>query len=436
MITNIPAEDIVGLSIFAFCLVMSAFFSASETCITSLGALKTKHLIESKDRTAQILKFWLLHPSRVLTTILIFNTLVNVLASAVMTEIVSRHFNNAVGISTGVVTFMVLIFGEIIPKSFARANAESMAPVAMRLVRLVYFIFFPLVYVLSEFANLVIKLMGSNHKFTPTLTEDELEFMINEGTSSGVLEDFKKDMLSGVFEFDETRVSETMTPRTDVIAIPKLATVGQAVETSMESGHSRIPVYDERIDNVVGVIFAKDLMRHLATAQDTEAKISSLMREPLFTPESKLIMEIFKDLKRTKNHLAIVIDEYGGMAGIVTMEDILEEIVGDIQDEHDAEEAQIVQVSENVFDVAGTFNIEEFKEHFHLEDEVSEQDHEDVDTVAGWMIQMLGEMPKIGQSLNVGPLQIEVTEVGRHRIERVRVVQSTVTEVDSEDKQD
>jgi CBS domain containing-hemolysin-like protein len=421
---QIPQEDIVSISIFLACLVGSALFSAAETAVTSLGVLKTKHLIDSRENDAGVLKFWLRYPGRVLTTVLIFNTLVNALASAVITQMASRHIDNAVGIATGIVTFLVLIFGEVIPKSFARANSEPLAPLAIRIVRLFYFIFYPAVVALSEFANWIIRLLGSKEKFTPTLTEEELEFIINEGTSSGVMEDLKKDMLSGVFEFDETKVSEIMTPRLDVVAIQKNATVQEALRAVTESGHSRLPVYDDRIDNVIGVLFAKDLLRHVTTKGNVEIKLTTLMREPFFTPESKPIMDVFKDLKRTKNHLSIVIDEYGGMAGIVTMEDILEEIVGDIQDEFDAEEAAIVKVGEGVFDVAGTFNIEEFIEYFKLKEFLTEDELKDVDTVAGWMIQKLGEMPKVGQSLAVGPLSFEVTEVVRHRIAKVRVVQS------------
>jgi putative hemolysin len=431
---NIASEDIFSLTVFCACLVASAMFSASETAITSLGVLKTKHLIESRESDAGVLKFWLRHPSRVLTTILIFNTLVNALASAVITDLASRHFDHAIGVATGAVTFFVLIFGEVLPKSFARANSEPMAPLAMRLIRAFYFMFYPAVVALSEFANWVIRLLGSKEKFTPNLTEEELEFIINEGTSSGVMEDLKKDMLSGVFEFDETKVSEIMTPRPDVVAISKNANFNEALRMITESGHSRLPVFDERIDNVIGVLFAKDLLRHLTTKGNVDCKLTTLLREPFFTPESKPIMDVFKDLKRTKNHMSVVIDEYGGMAGIVTMEDILEEIVGEIQDEFDAEEAQIVKLSDGVFDVAGTYNVEEFREYFKLEAQMSDEDHADVDTIAGWMIQKLGEMPKVGQSVAVGPLNIEVTEVDRHRISKVRVVLNAepVTEVASE----
>jgi len=421
MFEFIRQEDAAELTFFVGCLALSALFSASETAITSLGVLKTKHIIEQQGRAANAMKFWLRHPSRVLTTILIFNTLVNTAASAVVTNLVSKHFDHAIGIATGAATFFILIFGEVVPKSFARANSEALAPVSMSFIRTIYVLMYPAVVSLSGFANLVIRLLGSNEKFTPTLTEEELEFMINEGTSSGVIEDLKKDMLSGVFEFDETKVAEIMTPRTDVMAVQKNTSFSDAVKIAIESGHSRMPVYDERIDNIIGILFAKDLFRHLATKNNQELKITSLMREPFFTPESKAIMDVFKDLKRTKNHLSIVIDEYGGMAGIVTMEDILEEIVGDIQDEFDAEEAQITKVTENVFDVAGAVSVDDFKEFFKIEDTVEEDDHEDVETVAGWMIQKIGELPRIGQSVEIGPLDIEVTEVARHRIQKIRV---------------
>lgn len=419
---TIPIADLYGGLIIFVCLIFSAFFSSSETAITSLGVLKTKQLIDNGGAAVKQLQFWLDHPNRVLTTILLFNNVVNILASAVATEMATRHFeSNAIGVATGAVTFLVLVFGEIIPKAFARANYESLSIIALKILYIFYFVSYPFVWMFSEFASFILRIMGSSDNLRPSITEEELEFMINESKDSGALQGLKKNMISGVIDFDETKVSEIMTPRTNMEALEKNAELDEAVKLIVQSGHSRIPIYEEKLDNVVGILFAKDCLRALNSfGQDGKTKLMNLMREPYFVPESKFIMDVFKDLKRNKNHMAIIIDEYGGTAGLVTLEDILEEIVGEIQDEFDVEEAEILEIEPGVYDIAGLTNIDDFIEYFGIEE--SEEDQvEDVDTVAGWMIYKLGEMPEVGQSLNVGPLSIEVSEVGRHRIERLRV---------------
>ncbi|MFW7378861.1 MAG: hemolysin family protein [Oligoflexus sp.] len=420
------SDDLSSFIIIGFCLIISAFFSASETAITSLGALKARHLIDQRGRAVKQLRLWLQHPSRVLTTILIFNNLVNILASALAAQLASKYFENqAISIATGTITFLVLIFGEIIPKSFARANSEKLSIFCMLIISVIYRLFFPIVWAFSELANHVIRWLGSDQSLQPAITEEELEFLIEVGEKAGVLEDMKRTMISGVFEFDETKVREVMTPRTDIVAVEKNDSIEDAVKLILQTGHTRLPVYEERVDNIIGLVFAKDLLRHLADPnrlQNGPENLSQVMREPMFVPESKPLMEFFKELKRTKNHMAIIIDEYGGTAGIVTMEDILEEIVGDIQDEYDVEEASILKIDDGVYDVAGSVNISEFVEYFDLDDSFEKEVEGEVDTIAGWMTQLLGHLPEVGQTLTHGPLTIEVTDVERHRIDRLRVI--------------
>lgn len=429
MIEQIPTETITGLAIIFVCVILSSFFSSSETAITSLGVLKTKQMIENAGNSVRHLKFWLDHPNRVLTLILIFNNVVNILASAVATDLAAKHFDsNAIGIATGSITLLVLIFGEIIPKAFARANYEKLSVFALRILYVLYLFMSPIVRLFAGFASVILKALGSNDNLRHSVTEEELEFMIQESKSSGALKGLKKELITGVIDFDETRVSEIMTPRTDVEALDKNDQIEEAIKLIVQSGHSRIPIYEEKVDNVVGILFAKDCLRLMNSTNGItkESSLHNLMREPFFVPESKSIMDVFKDLKRNKNHMAIVIDEYGGTAGIVTLEDILEEIVGEIQDEFDVEEADILEIESGVYDVAGLTNVDNFKEYFGIE-ESEEDDEDESDTVAGWMISKLGEMPEVGQSLMIGPLSIEVSEVGRHRIERLRVTRISKT---------
>lgn len=409
------------------CLFMSSFFSGSETSITAFGQLKAQHLVEQrKGKNSKHLILWMKHPARILSTILLFNNIFNIAASAQATVIATRYFESqAVGIATGITTFLVLVFGEIVPKSFARAHYERTAETCLRVIYVLYVAFYPLVRVLSGLANFVLKTFGSESQTKPSITEDELEFLINEGEKAGVLEDTKKDMLTGVFDFDETKVREVMTPRTDVIAISQEDTIQDAVNIVIQTGHSRLPVYEDRIDNIVGMIFAKDVLRHIHQTSNPvdNLTVASIMREPLFVPESKQLMDVFKDLKRTKNHMAIVIDEYGGTAGIATMEDILEEIVGEIQDEFDAEEDMFLKIEKGVFDVAGSVSISDFMDYFDLEDQFIQEVEGEVETIGGWMTLLLGDLPEVGQTVTQETLTIEVVEVSRHRIEKIRVTQ-------------
>lgn len=414
----------------------TAFFAAAETAVTSLGVLKARHAMQNKGGTAQSLRLWLQHPSRVLTTILIFSNLAKILASVLAADLAIRYIGDqALALAVSCVTFLILVIGEIIPKSFARANSEIVAQFTMIGVNVLYRVFYPVVWFFSEFAAAVIRKLGSEQSLQPTITEEELEFLIEVGEKSGVIEDLKKDMITGVFEFDETKVREIQTPRTDIVAVEKGDTIEHAVRLIIQSGHSRLPVYDEQIDNIMGIVFAKDLLRHLADPKRSKLSsplsLTQIMREPQFVPESKPLMEVFKELKQSKNHMAIIIDEYGGTAGLVTMEDILEEIVGDIQDEFDAEEAKILKIDEDVYDVAGFVNISEFVEFFELDESFAKEVEGEVDTIAGWMTQLLGHLPEVGQTVTHGPLTLEVTEIDRHRIERLRITRHRPSELAS-----
>lgn len=434
MLIDFLIAEIHSVYLIIFCLSLSAFFSAAEMAITSLGLMKVKHLLDKKDKRAMALTLWVKHPGRVITTILLFNNIVNILASSLTTRLAYKYFESgAVGIATAVTTFLVLVFGEIIPKSFAKAHAEALAPLAMRVVALVYFASYPLVRGLSDFAESVIRFLSKGSKKTPLITEEEIEFIVSEGEKAGVLMDLKKDIIERAFDFDETLVREIMTPRTNLIACHLEASLPEILEEVLRSGHSRIPVYRDNIDHIVGLVLAKDLLKYTPptqpagtahTAAATPLKAKDLMREVHFAPESITIMEVFKDLKRTKNHMAVIIDEYGGTAGVVTMEDILEEIVGEIQDEYDAEEAQILKIDDQSFKVAGSMNIDEFFDFFEMDlQQLQESEKgEDVDTLAGWVTQLIGQMPKQGQKVQVGHLKLEVLEVSKRRIHALKVL--------------
>ena len=423
METAAGAGDITSLLLILGCLVFSAFFSSSETALTSLGALKIKHLIEQSKRY-NTLKYWIDEPGKVLTTILVFNNAVNIFASALTTELATRWFaSSAVGIATGITTFMVLIFGEIIPKSFAKVHAERIAVVVMRVIKVFCFGTWPLIWALSKFTDGVLRSLGSEEqKAKPPITEDELEFLVNVGEEHGVIENTKKQMISGVFDFDDKAVREIMTPRPDVVAIDVNESFTAVVDKTITTGISRLPVYEDRIDNVIGIVLAKDLLKASAGGRETPTLTRSIMRKPYFVPESNKVIHVFKQFKLNRNQLAVVIDEHGGMAGVVTMEDILEEIVGDIQDEFDTEEEKIKSSSDGTYEVAGAISIDEFTEFFKLPEEViAKQLQVEADTLAGLLTQVIHEMPQVGQTVQIGTVTIEITQVDNNRIQRAQV---------------
>ena len=423
MIYEFFYQENYSILIVFVCLILSSFFSAAETAITSLGTLKVKHLLDSKGKSVKQLSLWVTHPGRVITTILIFNNVVNILASSVTTYVTNKYFDSAaISIATGVTTFLVLVFGEIIPKSFAKSHSEGVAVFSMRIIMVIYFISYPLVLLLSGFADIVIKFFSSGKKKSPLITEEEIEFIVSEGEKAGVIKDLKKDIIEGAFDFDETRVKEIMSPRTNLTAFSVSTSLVEAINEARKTGFSRIPVYKDSLDHIIGILMVKDLLDY-TNDENKNLTVKDIMREAFFAPESKSIMGVFKDLKRSKNHMAIIIDEYGGTAGIVTMEDILEEIVGEIQDEFDAEEAKILEVEDNIFEVSGSLNIDEFIDYFDIEidqidDEIKPQD---ADTMAGWITQLVRQMPKNGQNVEILNFSFEVVDVKNRRIEMLRV---------------
>lgn len=424
--SNHFTSDMFDLVIIFVSLLLVGLLAAAEVAVGSLGTLKAKQLLDAERTFRRPLELWVRHPGRILTTIQLYSAIFTTLAVALTMRISIRHLDHrATLVATAVATLLVLVFGKVIPKSLGKAFHHRIALPSLRIAYLIYLVSYPVVWTFAEFASKLITALGARSDDKPPITEEELEYLVDVGEQVGVLEETKKEMIEGVFEFDETKVREIMTPRPDIRYLRIDETYDDALRLAIESGMSRIPVCDEDgIDHVVGILLVKDLLRF---AQQTEQpgggfSLRTAMREPFFVPESKLIMDVFKDLKATKNHIAVVIDEHGGTAGIVTMEDILEEIVGEIQDEYDVEEAEIIELAPGVYDVAGSYNIDEFLEFFEIEKtQLTEERGEGVDTIAGWTTSLVGDLPEVGKTLRIGPLNIEVAEVERRRIKRLRV---------------
>ncbi len=360
------------------CVLLSGFFSGSETALTSLGELKVRHMLEENPK-AKPLQLWHDHPNKVLNTILIGNNIVNILGSVLATDFSAKVFGNAhIAAVTGVMTLMVLFFGEITPKTFAKHNAVAIAPYVIRILKVPYLFFYPFSYGINKLVKAMIALSGGKlDKDKNRITEDELEFYITESEKEGVIENGKSRMLQNIFDISEIYVKEVMVPRTDMIAIDIADPIESYMDKILASEFSRIPVYEENIDKIIGILYVKDLLRFVNTDNET-VDLRKVLRKPYFIPETKKIDSMLGEFQKSRNHMAVVIDEYGGVDGIVTLEDILEEIVGEIWDEYDTEEHEVTQISNDTFIVDVRMDIDDFCDRFELEKTTEMDEYETV----------------------------------------------------------
>ncbi|HOW51659.1 MAG TPA: hemolysin family protein [bacterium] len=412
--------EIIGVVV---CLIFSAFFSATETALTTLSDTKVHHILEKHPHAAALLKKWMIKPSLILSTILIGNNLVNILASVLGANIAHHYLGSwADAAAVGIMTFIVLIFGEITPKTYAKLNPEKVAVPALFLLRLFDLLFSPLAIILSKFARLLVRLMGgkdSGHEGL-NITEHEIEYLIKKGSENGVFEKEEQgELLSSVVEFRETVVGEIMIPRTDAHFLETTDTVGVALKKISEWGHSRIPVYEESIDNVKGILLAKSLVAEFTKGGvDLSRPIAPFLRKPvLFAPESQKINETLKTMQAKRTHMAVVVDEFGGTSGLITLEDILEELVGDIKDEVDKEEDPITKLKDNVISVDAHISIYDLEEEL----EIKIPDDGEYNSLGGFITAQAGFVPAKGYKFEYQGFLFRVAESDDRHVTRVEI---------------
>ena len=341
-------------------LMMSAFFSASETALTSLSKIRIKNMIEEKIKNAELIEKLVTNPNKLLSAILVGNNLVNIAATSLLTSLTLAYApKNGVAIATAITTVAILIFGEITPKTFAAQNSEKVSLGVARVINAVIFILTPAIWVLNIITGFILKLLGVKKTgITTTITEAELKTMVNVSHEEGVIEIDERRMINNVFDFDNSKAKDVMTPRTDMIAIEDAATYDEIVALFKEERFSRLPVYHESIDDIIGILHLKDIV----FIDESTFSVEKYMREPYFTYESKIISELFSEMRTKRIPVAIILDEYGGTSGLVTLEDIIEEIVGDISDEYDEEDDDITVVKEDEYIVDGSTRLEDLNE--------------------------------------------------------------------------
>ena len=406
-----------SILILVVLLLFSAFFSSSETAITSTGRGKLLAIQEKNPQRRKGIDWLISDMQRALTVILIGNNLVNIAASAVATQVaISLIGAKGLLLAVAFMTVVIVIFGEILPKSIAILKPDGIVSNALPLLRFINVVFSPLIWItvgiVKFFGSLMKVDLSSQHPF---VTREEIEQMVNIGEASGVFEEEERRMIHGVISFEETRVYEIMIPRTDMMAVPGDISISDSIPVFRECGHSRLPVYEKSPDHIVGILYVKDLIGAFMS-DETSIPVSSLAREALFVPETMRIADLFDVMRGKRVHMAIVIDEYGGTAGLVTLEDLIEEIVGEIQDEYDDESALIQKEPDGSYLVRGQMGLEDLSEALGYPFESS-----DMDSVGGLVLSLAGRFPDKGQRLPYGHWEFQVLEVEDHRIKMVRV---------------
>jgi CBS domain containing-hemolysin-like protein len=393
-------------------LFFSGFFSSAETALFSISRVKARHLGKMAGRTNLLIMRMKEDPHRLLATILIGNNLVNIGASSLATALALDYFQDrAVGIVTGVMTFLILVFGEIFPKSIATRNNILISKIVILPIFWLSILFFPLI----KFLDFIPKLTGKI-KRTPTVTEEELLTFVEVVEEEGEIKEEEKELIHNIFEFDDTNAYEIMTPRADMYVIDVDDEL--RVDEIVQSGFSRIPVIRGDIDHVVGILNIKDLfMRHLSA--NAPLDVRQLMQPPYFVPENKKLDSLLRQFKRRKSHLAIVVDEHGGVAGLITLEDVLEEIVGEISDETDKVEARIVRLKNKEWIVLGKTDVEEVNEKIPMEIPESRE----YDTFSGFVLNQIGKIPQEKEEIPIGSFIVTVQKKDGNRISEYHVRQ-------------
>jgi len=406
------------LVIIVIALVLAALAASAETSLTSISRVRLRQLVEQKVPQAIVIERLQRDPNTYLSTILIVNTVAIIVASSTAT-LLSLHLYNERGaewLVSLVLSLVVLVACEITPKTLALQRAERVALRMARLVAWATLVMRPIVWVLTAVTRLILRMMGARAEVRgPFVTEEELKMLVSVGEEEGVLEEEEREMIHGIFEMGDMRVREVMVPRTDLVAIEVNEPVEKAVELVTKHGHTRIPVYEGSLDHIVGVLYAKDLLR--AVVRGEQKTLREIARKPYFTPESNKVQDVLRDLRKNRVHMAIVVDEYGGTAGAVTIEDILEEIVGPIQDEYDiGEEDEIQFISPNEVILDGRVSVDDVNELLKLNIAA-----DDYDTIGGYVLNQLGAAPKVGATLKLGNAELRVEAVQGTRIKKVRI---------------
>ena len=399
-------EDVwLYIPIVAILIALSGFFSSSETALTSVNQIRLRQRATEGDKKSMTVLKLLEKPQDVISSILIGNNIVNIASSAVATVFFTQLFGaSGPVVATVVMTILVLIFGEVLPKTAAQQQPEMISRKVSKPISRITTIFKPAVFLLSALTGLVTKWLFSHVDEAPTITEEEFKTLVEVGEEEGVLQREERAYIDNVLDFSSATASDMMKPRTSVVALDVEATEEEIFELLKDNRYSRIPVYEDSIDHIIGILYMKDVVRLLA--QGEAIYLREILRDPYFIGESAVADRIFRELKARNLSIAVVVDEYAGTSGIITMEDILEELVGNIDDEYDLENSAVIFLESGVYLVDPELRIDEINDYFHMSLE-----SEKSDSIGGFVIELLDRIPKQGDVVRYGDILFTVNEM-------------------------
>ena len=412
-------------AIIVFCVIMSAYFSATETAFSTFNRIRVKNLAEKGNKKAATVIKLSENYDTLITTILIGNNIVNITATSLSTLLFVDLLNDqnlGATVSTVVLTAVVLIFGEISPKTVAKKSPEAFALFSAPVINFFRIIFTPLTLIFKGWQKLLSKIFKS--KDDNSMTEEELISIIEEAEEEGGLDKEDGELIKSAIEFNDLEVGDIFTPRIDITAVPQTATREEVSDVFSESGYSRLPVYDGDIDNIIGIVYYKDFYN---SAFSASSSLDEIIKPVIYVAKTQHINDLLKELQNKQMHLAVVMDEYGSTAGIVTLEDILEEIVGEIWDEHDERIEEIKQTDENEYIVSGMASISKVLDIFDIDEEP------DASNANGWAMEVLGKMPEVGDTFEQYGLEVEILETNGKRVENLKIVDVRESEEEDED---
>ncbi len=410
------SSDAIQLLILVVLLALSAFFSSSETALTTVNKIRMRTLADAGDGRAEFVMKVISNPGKMLSAILIGNNIVNLYASSLSTMLATRAWGNeAVGFATGVLTLLILVFGEITPKTISTISAENIALRFAKIIYIIMVVLTPVIYVVNHLSFLVLKIFRVDpNKRGESITEDELRTIVQVSHEEGVIESEEKKMINNVFDFGDAVAKDVMVPRIDMSFVDVNSSYEELIDLFREEKYTRFPVYEETTDNVLGIINIKDIF--LAENKE-DFSVRSYLRQPLYTYEFKKVSELMIEMRKVMINIVIVLDEYGATAGLITLEDMLEEIVGEIRDEYDEdEENSLIQISPKEYIVEGSMKLTDLNDYLELN-----LQSEDYDSIGGLVIGLLDHLPEEGEDVVIENVRLRVDSVEKNRIDKIHV---------------
>lgn len=416
-----PSGILFDLIVIAIALVAVAVLSGAESSFIAVNKIRIRSLIEKGDPRADAVEKILGEHDRLFSVVILTGNMFTVLATSMGTALAMRIMGVEAGIvvATVAMTFLTVVFGELAPKTFAVTHSEKVALFLARPMQAYIKLVSPLIWIFHASASAILNLFGVKEKpHSPYVTEEEIKTMINMGEEEGTIEEEEKKLLHRVFEFGDTEVSEAMVPRTEMVSIEENSTAADALQLVKEKGYSRFPVIKDNIDNIQGILYIKDILLEMADRDVKDDPVCNFMREAYFIPETKMVTELLDDMQKKKLHIAVVMDEYGGTAGLITLEDIMEEIVGGLQDEFEAIEAQkdIEIIDEHTFIVSAQAGLDEINDLIG-----ADLKSEDFNTIGGFVFGLFGRLPKVGEQVRHQGRKFLILEMEDRKIAKIKI---------------